>query len=144
MQRHQAAGDPWVVLQLLQVPGSARVARTSLRSELTAAGLQRDLVADAQLIMGELVANAVEHGRPDGEGMIEASWLLTADRLLVRVRDSGSGALLAPGSLEIDHAGPEERGRGLALVDRLSDAWSTDTHRAGTQVTATLMRGDED
>ncbi|GAA1974011.1 hypothetical protein GCM10009798_39060 [Nocardioides panacihumi] len=142
MPRHHAEGDPWVVLQLLQAPGSARVARSSLRSELTAAGLAHDLVADAQLIMGELVANAVEHGRADREGMIEVAWLLTTDRLLVRVRDSGSGARLAPGSLDIGHAGPEDRGRGLALVDRLSDAWSADTHRAGTQVTATLMRGD--
>ena len=144
MPRHLAEGDPWVVLQLLQVPGSARVARTSLRSELTAAGLRRDLVADAQLIMGELVANAVEHGEPDREGMIEAAWLLTADRLLVRVRDSGSGARLAPGPLDIGPAGPEERGRGLALVDRLSDDWSADTHRTGTQVIVTLMRGDLD
>ena len=144
MPRHLAEGDPWVVLQLLQVPGSARIARTSLRSELTAAGVRRDLVADAQLIMGELVANAVEHGEPDPEGMIEAAWLLTADRLLVRVRDSGSGARLAPKSLDIGHGGPEERGRGLALVARLSDDWSADTHLTGTQVTATLMRGDLD
>ena len=142
MPRHEAEGDPWVVLQLLQAPRSARVARSSLHSGLTAAGLGRQLVADAQLIMGELVANAVEHGSPDREGMIEAAWCLTADRLLVRVRDSGSYGRLVPGPLDVGEAGPEVRGRGLALVDRLSDAWSADTRSAGTQVVATLMRDD--
>jgi anti-sigma regulatory factor (Ser/Thr protein kinase) len=88
-----------------------------------------EILDDALLLISELVTNAVRHGSPpillalecDGEG------------LRVRVRD-GAPALPRPR----DSIPEDEGGRGLALVDALSDAWGAepvvDEHGGGKSV----------
>lgn len=139
MAPHQARDAPWVVLPLRQIPTASRVARSSMHSVLSTLGLRRDVIADAELVMSELVANAVEHGSADSDGMIEAAWRLTPPRLLVRVRDSGTAAELTPGTLDVGQVRPDVRGRGLAIVDALCDTWSYETDHGGTEVTAELL-----
>ncbi|SFC68374.1 Anti-sigma regulatory factor (Ser/Thr protein kinase) [Nocardioides terrae] len=142
METQHGESDSWAVLSLRQVPTAARHARAAMSSVLVRLGLGRQFRADAELVLNELVANAVEHGSADREGMIEAAWRLTPDRLVLRVRDSGKAARLEPGTLEHGHGGPNVRGRGLAIVDAVSSAWSYEVGLDGTEVTAVLMRGD--
>jgi anti-sigma regulatory factor (Ser/Thr protein kinase) len=90
-----------------------------------------ELRHDAALVAYELVANAVTHGRPDPDGTIELSCEVVDDTLVVRVRDAGSQGAVEPRPLE-----PEVgHGRGLAIVDALSSAWTVDRSH-GTLVTA--------
>lgn len=105
--------------------------RRMLRPDAQAAGDARRFLAEAlcaihatrvldeaQLLVSELVGNAVRHGLPpievdvrcDGGGLLE-----------VRVRDS------LEGRPRLKHVGVDaEGGRGIALVDLLSDQWGTD------------------
>lgn len=129
----------WVVLSVPHAPTSAPMARLSMRTAL-APSLSPELIGDAELVLGELVANAVEHGRPNRSGLIEAAWLLTADELVVRVRDSGPCPPLSAG---LPHDGSTDlaaRGRGLLIVDELSDGWWSSAYRGGTEVRAVLGR----
>ncbi len=123
----------------------ARAVRQRLEHGADAGELARDLVLEflaaqattdelrhnAALVAYELVANAVTHGGPDGDGTIELACELEGNALVVHVRDAGSHGAVEPGELESEVG----HGRGLAIVDALSSSWSVD-HSQGTTVTA--------
>ena len=88
-------------------------------------------VDDVQLVVSELVTNAVLHAGTDVE-----IWLdVDPKRLVVAVSDFG------PGLPERRDAGPEDdHGRGLNLVDSLSSAWGVEIADPGTTVWCSLDR----
>ncbi|MFC8010991.1 ATP-binding protein [Streptomyces cinereoruber] len=88
------------------------------------------LIDDAQLIVTELVANAVQHTRTRRIGV---SVTRHPDRVRIVVTDT-SRTLPAP-----TPAAPEaEAGRGLFLVDQLTTRWGSKRFRTGKQVWAEL------
>jgi anti-sigma regulatory factor (Ser/Thr protein kinase) len=95
---------------------TARTARHRLRAALGEAG-------DAMLVLAELVSNAIQHGTADADGLIEVSWCLEPDRILVSVHDGGHVEALTPGDLSAVTDAGSSAGRGLALVDLVSDRW---------------------
>lgn len=119
-------GGQWV--QAPPVSGSS----LDLPAELASAGRARRFVAEcaarmdrtdvletAQLLVSELVTNAVAHaGTP-----VEVECAPTEGGLRVSVVD-GSSLLPTPGQPDAW----DERGRGLVLVDTLASRWGTDRH----------------
>jgi anti-sigma regulatory factor (Ser/Thr protein kinase) len=104
----------------LELPATAHAparAREAVREAAQRSGVEADDCWRAQMIVTELVTNAVKHG-PGGpvELAIEAG----GNGVRGEVRDPGPG---------IDHydldrrRATEEGGRGLFLVDALSDSW---------------------
>lgn len=84
------------------------------------------LIDDAQLIVTELVANAVQHTRTRRIGV---SVTRHPDHVRIVVTDT-SRTLPAP-----TPAAPEaEAGRGLHLVDQLTTRWGSKRFRTGKQV----------
>ena len=125
-------------------PDAARRARSFTRQTLASWGLA-ELADDAQVIVSELLANAVRHAgvrQPDGgPGTWTAAlglWLLNhADGLMCVVTDPSDSApaLKQPGDTG-------ESGRGLHLVHALSDHWGwTRLSERGKAVWAILFRG---
>ena len=102
---------------------SARNARRLTRNTLRDWGLG-SLVEDAETIVGEFVANAVTHGAAlprDRRPAMETFGLRLLRRtgeVICAVLDPSDAApvLRVP-------AGAEEAGRGLQMVDALSDVW---------------------
>ena len=113
--------------------GSNRAARVLLAGFLRHKHLDAQVVQDAAIVLGELVANGLDHGRPDRHDGLEVSWALQDEALEVSVLDGG-------GETE-PHVMPPDvlaaRGRGLAMVEALASRWWVD-HTAGTRVTAVL------
>ena len=102
---------------------SVRSARQQIGSQLSAWGL-RHLVDDAQLIVSELVTNAVCHGPGDGPvwhtaRRIRAS---TGEAVRIEVGDYGPGFRVVPAPPQSDGDMPCS-GRGLGLVDVLASTW---------------------
>ncbi|NUS79911.1 MAG: SpoIIE family protein phosphatase [Streptomyces sp.] len=96
-------------------PAAVAVARRRTREQLAAWGLDGETADDTQLIVSELVTNAVRYGTaPIGLRLIH-------DRTLTcEVRDAGSA------SPHLRHAGVvEEGGRGLFITAQLAQAWGT-------------------
>jgi len=125
-------------------PDVARRARSFTRQTLASWDLA-ELVDDAQVIVSELLANAVRHAgirQPDGgQGAWAAAlglWLVShADGLMCVVTDPSDSApaLKQPGNTS-------ESGRGLHLVHALSDHWGwTHLSERGKAVWAILFRG---
>lgn len=102
--------------------------------ELVAAALRGwrlpGAVASAELVVSELVSNAVQHaGTP-----LTVRIIRIAGGLLVEVDDAGPG--------EPHIIPPSERGvggHGLAVVARLSDAWGHKARAGGKTVWARLL-----
>ncbi|MFE4396990.1 MULTISPECIES: ATP-binding protein [Streptomycetaceae] len=97
---------------------STPLARYLLRAYL--AGLPSgDRYADtAELLLGELFANAVQHSDAPDDRHIEIRFALINSRLRLEVHDAGSGrpSLHTP-------TPSDEHGRGLFLVDELAERW---------------------
>lgn len=101
-------------IDLTASPEAAGVARRFVRAHSDS--LPADSLNDAQLLVSELVTNAVRHGRP------AISLVLNLDPPLIGVAVHDEGDLLppvAPVSPGTDQPG----GRGLMIVDRLSSTW---------------------
>lgn len=106
-------------------PRSVAAARRFARALLAEWGLH-DLVADAVLLLSELVTNAVVHV-PEGAGEVELVLRRTADQLVAQVSDAG-GCL--PACAE---AGPDsEGGRGMWLVEQIAARWGHHATGGGT------------
>jgi len=76
--------------------------------------LPRDIVEPVSLMVSELASNCVQHAETDFTVSIER----TEREIRVDVADTGGGGV-APR----DPQGTEATGRGLRIVEQLSDAW---------------------
>ncbi|WP_244929031.1 ATP-binding protein [Nocardioides sp. W7] len=122
---------------ILVLPAATRItgiARRVMARQLIEHGAQRDLVEDAELVLSELVTNALQHGAAEPHDDLEVSWALSAGRLRLSVLDGGT----TTGELVVRDAEADSlSGRGLAIVDCLSEEWRVE-HDGGTRVTAEL------
>lgn len=102
-------------------PRGARLARHLAVHQLHAWGIPygTDLSDAAALIVAELAANAVTHGRVPGRDF-ELRLTHLADRIRIEVTDTRSGP---PRPAVRPARTLDERGRGLLLVDALADRW---------------------
>ncbi|MER5732463.1 ATP-binding protein [Streptomyces sp. NPDC002138] len=110
--------------QLLSAtPGGARLARRLAGVQLAAWGIPHGcaLAEDVELVVGELAANAVLHGRVPGR---DFEVRLGYDGLRVRVEVSDARGDAAPPEV-LPEADPcwAESGRGLALVQAVAREW---------------------
>ncbi|GAB2922809.1 SpoIIE family protein phosphatase [Streptomyces mayteni] len=96
--------------------GEVPRARAVVRERLTAWGLLEGVRSTAELLVSELVTNAVRHGE---SGPVELK-LVRADALLCEVSDEGHELPVLLDCTPLDDAG-----RGLHVVSRLARAWGT-------------------
>ncbi|MEV0268220.1 ATP-binding protein [Hamadaea sp. NPDC050747] len=111
----------------LDVPSGAdapRGARKTVRQLLTAWGFaDGDWLDVADLIVSELVANAVRHGG----GLLEIAVQAHETQVTISAADSTS---IPPRRRTPDTTG----GYGLALIDQLAAAWGVDDYEGGKLV----------
>ncbi|MGW2542626.1 ATP-binding protein [Kitasatospora sp. NPDC001574] len=100
------------VLVLQAYPCNVRIARNFARQQADAWGVGDGCVDTAILIVGELAANAAEHG---GCEMTVTMWT-AGTQLCVEVSDAGPRADSSGGGPEA-----QERGRGLSIVASLAE-----------------------
>ena len=107
-------------------------ARTFLR-HMHCRAHQTHVLDDALLLVSELVTNAVRHGAPP------ITMHVTCDHntgMTVRVSDTNP---TSPTAGPADHG--QESGRGVGLVDVLSDEWGVEAAEAGKAVWFRLATG---
>ncbi|MFE5118047.1 ATP-binding protein [Streptomyces sp. NPDC056669] len=127
-------GHPGYSQTMRRVPESAEAARKLVRTAL-AAWSQEDLAEDAVLVITELVSNAVDHARLESIRVVVSRPSEKFVRLGVVDRSRNIPYL------RTDSNGDNTRGRGLLLVDALTDRWGTDRYRWGKQVWGELKCG---
>jgi anti-sigma regulatory factor (Ser/Thr protein kinase) len=83
---------------------------------------------DLQLVISEIVTNAIRHGGQTGGILLAAT--PKSDYLCVQVTDGGSGFAPRPGAMGSDDHG----GFGLFIVERLTRRWGMTREGARTRV----------
>ncbi len=104
---------------------STPAARAFLMRLLNGWGLDEDVIDDASLLTTELLSNAVRHGA----GAVKLRIQVREGVVEVRVHDDGDDLP------EVNHADPTSTGgRGLWIVECVSDDWGSDLEDPGKSV----------
>ena len=122
------------VVLLPHAPSSVAVARKRLSSELVDSGVYESIVDDATVIVSELISNALRHARPLPSGQVRVCWMRRGDVLEVEVSDGGAMTEPRRGPGTLSSLG----GRGLGIVEALSDGWGVRHEEGATTVWAVL------
>lgn len=113
--------DPEFKLPLRRNDRSVSLARGASTLFLTSLDVAAKVITNSALIVSELVANAVRHGRDP----IDMGLSVHEDTLRIEVSDGG--ALVKP--IVAASASPDRTdGRGLALVEASSECWGVESH----------------
>jgi len=122
------------IVHLPCAPASVALARKALSDELRAAGVFDHAVADAVLVISELLSNAILHAYPLPGERLQVAWDVNASSVEVAVSDGGSPT--------VPHAGhplPSSiSGRGLRIVEHLCKTWGVRADDVGLTVWAVL------
>ncbi|MCS0635129.1 ATP-binding protein [Streptomyces sp. LP05-1] len=115
----------WWSLHLRREAASVPLARRLLLGTMETAGVDPEISYDLSLALSEACANAVEHGGAAGAGRVTEEYRVTAyldgEKCRIEVADCGPGFPAAPVPV-VRRAAPEaESGRGLRLIEELSD-----------------------
>jgi len=82
--------------------------------------LSDELLADLKLALTEAASNSVRHAYGDEDaGVVDISYQLFADRLVIEVRDEGEG--FDPAEAEGNAAELSEGGLGIAIIRAIAD-----------------------
>ena len=123
--------------QTLRVPwnmGSAVEARRTVVSELRRLKVDPAVVDEAEIVLSELVSNAIRHASPRSDGTISVYWRVRGTVVEVEVSDGGGPTTPrpAPRSLLAPH------GRGLRIVRSLAHEWGVTEDAGGRTVWVSL------
>ena len=110
---------------------SAALVRHQLCEDLLRAGVHPATIDEVVLVASELVGNAVRHTPHDPRNVLEVSWTIDDTGVVIAVHD-GSTALPKRRTPSPD----EPAGRGLRIIEALSDRWGVIPQAAGKRVWA--------
>ncbi|MFI2433432.1 SpoIIE family protein phosphatase [Streptomyces sp. NPDC018693] len=122
--------EGWTVWR---VPEAAGHARRFTRRTLRAWGVPKDAMDVPLLVVSELVTNALVHT----DGKVRLDLTLIHDRLRVAVTDASPRTPVKPTNLGWEATG----GRGILLVEAMSEAWGTLPVSGGKQVWCEVTLG---
>ncbi|QMU70249.1 ATP-binding protein [Streptacidiphilus sp. P02-A3a] len=100
-------------------------------------GLTEETAATLELLVTELVANAIQHGEVTS-GTVEVGVAARPGRVLVVASDSSRVVPRARGA-----GGTEESGRGMQLIEALADDWGCELRATGKDVWLVLSLPEE-
>ncbi|HYO38739.1 MAG TPA: ATP-binding protein [Nocardioidaceae bacterium] len=123
-----------VTMRLPFEASSVPVARQGLKSFLGGVGGSENSVEDARVVISELVANSVRHARPLSDGGLQVSWVLEGGGLQVSVTDGGGRSR----PRRVSASASALAGRGMAIVDVLSEEWWSERTEGRCTVHAVL------
>jgi anti-sigma regulatory factor (Ser/Thr protein kinase) len=137
MARTAVEVDPQLIAFMLpSIPASVPIARFHIRAALTFQRLE-EYADDAAIITSELVTNAIQHASGDGTATVRVTLLRVwnPEAVTVVVTDSSP-----EGPVTRTVPDGSERGRGLRIVNELSNCWGWNPEDGGKAVYAVLAK----
>jgi serine/threonine-protein kinase RsbW len=117
----------------LTIPARAEyitLCRLALTGIARVRDLPEELLADLKLALTEATSNSVRHAyADDGDGVVEISYELLADRLVIEVTDEGAG--FDPAETEGPPEDLSEGGLGIAIIRAIADEVEIKTRPGG-------------
>ena len=90
--------------------------------------LTDETLGDLKLAVTEAASNSVRHAYDNGDGVVEVSYELEGDRLIVEVADNGQG--FVPGARD-NRGDLDEGGLGIAIIQALADEFEVGSRPDG-------------
>ncbi len=121
----------------VRMPWSAHAApqiRKTLVDDLHELEVNPTVVDEAEIVVSELVSNALRHARPLSDGAIRVRWKVKAGVVEVEVSDGGGPSTPRPAPPALWSTS----GRGLRIVRSLAHEWGVTDDKAGRTVWASL------
>ncbi|WP_179423583.1 ATP-binding protein [Pedococcus badiiscoriae] len=118
---------PWRATSVAQI-------RKALVDDLEARDVSAAVVDEAEIVVSELVSNAIRHARPLADGNLRVHWKVKGGVVEVEVTDGGSESTPRPAPRTIW----APSGRGLRIVRSLAHEWGVTEDRNGSTVWASL------
>jgi anti-sigma regulatory factor (Ser/Thr protein kinase) len=118
--------DRVLTLSLPYDPQAAPIARRAARRQLEIWGVDEETAFTTELIVSELVSNAIRYGAPPLQLRLIFDRMLTSE-----VTDAATSAPHVKHARTID-----ESGRGLFIIATLTDQWGARYHQNGKTVWA--------
>jgi serine/threonine-protein kinase RsbW len=138
------AMTPFAVRSALRVPADMQ-AVGFVRSAIACVLEREDWPAESAgrvlLASNEALANAIEHGSPDG-GLVEVDLVVTYERADITIIDEGVPGTAVPHWPSEPPPITAERGRGLIIISRLADDFDMAAAGDGTQVRVGFWRDE--
>lgn len=123
-----------ITMRLPFTPASVSVARQQLKTWMGENGGNGEAIEDARVIISELVANSIRHASPLSDGQIHVSWVLEPRGIDLSVTDGGSSTR----PRKVNAPSSALAGRGMAIVEMLSQEWWSERTGSRTTVHALL------
>jgi anti-sigma regulatory factor (Ser/Thr protein kinase) len=118
-------------LLVLHETTSAALVRHQLQEDLTGHGVAEAAQDEVVLVASELVGNAIRHTAVAASGRLEIQWDFDPTGVVVSVSDA------SPEYPQRRRAAPDAlTGRGLTIIEALSDDWGVVPTRTGKRVWA--------
>ncbi len=121
-------------IRLQWAPSAAPRIRREVVADLVARGVSASVVDESEVVVSELVANAIRHARPLPDGAIRVHWKVKNDVVEVEVSDGGAATVPRPAPPTTWGPG----GRGLRIVRSLAHEWGVIEDPNGRTVWASL------
>jgi serine/threonine-protein kinase RsbW len=118
---------PWRASSVAQV-------RKTVVDDLQQRAVEPAIVDEAEIVVSELVSNAVRHARPLTDGNLRVHWKVKGGVVEVEVTDGGGDSTPRPAPRTIW----APSGRGLRIVRSLAHEWGVTEDRNGSTVWASL------
>ena len=118
---------PWDAASVTKV-------RRAVVTDLRARGVGSEVVDEAEIVVSELVANALRHAKPLGDGAVRVHWKVKDPVVEVEVTDGGGPTSPRPAPPSVWG----QAGRGLRIVRSLAHEWGVQDERSGCTVWVAL------
>jgi len=143
----------------MKIPSDMRLvplARESIRDFMELCGISERTMFQMGMVIDELCNNAIEHGTQDESKTIEVLCLISADLIEINVYNGYSAVAtkekhghelkksMEKWANSPNQAENEFRGRGLALVKKVSDSFEINSSHDGTWIHITKKKGQAD
>lgn len=121
-------------LRVAHHTASVPATRRALVDDLRSVGVAPEVVDEAEIVVSELLGNAVRHADPLPDGRVRVHWQVRGDVVELDVTDAGTGCAPRP-----QQASPySTAGRGLRIVRALAHEWGVLDDDRGRTVWVTL------
>lgn len=127
-------GDGSRTLRVLWQAASVASVRKALVEDLRTRRVAPAVIDEAEIVVSELVSNAIRHARPLSDGNLRVHWKVKAGVVEVEVTDGGGESLPRPAPRAVW----SPSGRGLRIVRSLAHEWGVSEDRSGSTVWASL------
>lgn len=132
--RRRLPGEGARTIRVPHTYASVPQVRATLVQDLEGRGISDLVIEEAETVVSELVANAVNHAKPLTDGCVRIRWKVKAGAVEVEVSDGGSQ--LTPRPIPPSPWAP--RGRGLRIVRSVAHEWGVQDNPNGRTVWAAL------